>query len=829
MTVNPASLTVTATSGQNKTYGAADPGSFAYTYQRPGQRRSHHHLLRRLNRAAVRMLGTYAINQNTLASSNSNYSIASYVSHTFAINPAGLTITANNESKTYGSTFSFTGGEFTPTGLKNGETVGSVTLASAGAAAGATVAGSTYTITPSAATGGTFNVGNYTISYVNGAMTVNPASLTVTATAGQNKTYGALDPGSFAYTYSGLVNGDLTTTFSGALNRAAGENVGTYAINQNTLASSNSNYTIGSYVSHTFAINPASLTVTATAGQNKTYGAADPGSFAYTYSGLVNGDLTTTFSGALNRAAGENVGTYAINQNTLASSNSNYTINSYVSHTFAINPASLTVTATAGQNKTYGAADPGSFAYTYSGLVNGDLTTTFSGALNRAAGENVGTYAINQNTLASSNSNYTINSYVSHTFAINPAGLSITANNESKTYGSTFSFTGSEFTPTGLKNGETVGSVTLASAGAAAGATVAGSTYAITPSAATGGTFTAGNYSISYVNGAMTVNPASLTVTATAGQNKTYGAADPGTFAYSYSGLVNGDLTTTFSGALNRAVGENVGTYAINQNTLASSNSNYTIASYVGHTFAINPANLTITANNQGKTYGSTFTFTGSEFTPTGLQNGENVGSVTLTSAGAAAGATVAGSTYAITPSAATGGTFIAGNYSISYVNGAMTVNPASLTVTATAGQSKTYGDPDPGSFAYTYSGLVNGDLTTTFSGALNRAAGENVGTYAINQNTLASSNSNYAIASYVGHSFTIDGAGGSPPPPAPTANTEEVIMVGQQALQQVGGDYTGTKGDPSNLLYCQENSRAGGKCPKDSFLFPSPDTMGAM
>ena len=38
-----------------------------------------------------------------------------------------------------------------------------------------------YTITPSAATGGTFTASNYTITYDTGTLTVNPAALTITA------------------------------------------------------------------------------------------------------------------------------------------------------------------------------------------------------------------------------------------------------------------------------------------------------------------------------------------------------------------------------------------------------------------------------------------------------------------------------------------------------------------------------------------------------------------------------------------------------------------------------------------------------------------------
>ena len=48
-------------------------------------------------------------------------------------------------------------------------------------------------------------------------------------------------------------------------------------------------------------------------------------------------------------------------------------------------------------------------------------------------------------------------------------------------------------------------------------------------------------------------------------------------------------------------------------------------------------------------------TFAGTEFTASGLVNGDTVTSVTLTSAGSAATATVAGSPYTIVPSAAVG------------------------------------------------------------------------------------------------------------------------------------------------------------------------------
>jgi filamentous hemagglutinin family protein len=88
------------------------------------------------------------------------------------ITPAPLTVKADNATKTYGQTPVLTA--FTPAGLLNGETIGSVTETSPGTVANASVADSPYPITPSNATGGTFTPSNYTITYAPGALTVTP-------------------------------------------------------------------------------------------------------------------------------------------------------------------------------------------------------------------------------------------------------------------------------------------------------------------------------------------------------------------------------------------------------------------------------------------------------------------------------------------------------------------------------------------------------------------------------------------------------------------------------------------------------------------------------
>ena len=264
------------------------------------------------------------------------------------------------------------------------------------------------------------------------------------------------------------------------------------------------------------------------------------------------------------------------------------------------------------------------------------------------------------------------------TCALPISPLTIAADNVTKTYGQTATL--SAFTPTGLQNGETVGSATLASSGAAATAGVGSSPYGISITGATGGTFDPANYAITYAPGTLTVGKATLTVTP--GASKTYDGRGYAGGAVTYSGFVNSegaaDLggTLAFGGAAQGAT--NAGTYALTASGQTSAN--YDIV-YGGGNLVINPAPLTIAADNVTKTYGQTATL--AAFTPTGLQNGETVGSATLASSGAAATAGVGSSPYGITITGATGGTFNAANYAITYAPGTLTVNKATLTVTA--------------------------------------------------------------------------------------------------------------------------------------------------
>jgi YDG domain/MBG domain (YGX type)/Bacterial Ig-like domain (group 2) len=144
----------------------------------------------------------------------------------------------------------------------------------------------------------------------------------------------------------------------------------------------------------------------------------------------------------------------------------------------------------------------------------------------------------------------------------------------------------------------------------------------------------------------------------------------------------------------------------------------------------VSPAALTITANDQNKVYNTVLSLGTSAFTATGLQNGETIGAVTLTDGGEAANATANVGTYPITPSAATGGTFTASNYTISYVAGTLTITKANQTITFNTLANKLSTDADfnltataSSGLAVTYTGNNNAVATVTSAGLVDLLA----------------------------------------------------------------------------------------------------------
>jgi len=544
--------------------------------------------------------------------------------------------------------------------------------------------------------------------------------ITVTANAGQNKIFGEVDA-AIAYTSSNPV------TFTGALTRTDGEDVGTYPISQGTLAVVGSNYSIN-FVSNNFSITPKPITVTASVGQSKVFGEGDP-TFAYTSS-----DPAATFTGALSRSPGEDVGTYTIGQGSLVIVGINYSI-SFVPGNFSITSKPITVTANIGQTKAFGTADP-TFAYTSS-----DPAATFTGALDRTAGEDVGTYAIGQGTLALDGNNYSI-SFIPNNFSITPKPITIIADiGQTKVFGTgdpTFVFTSSDpvtFTGSlGRAPGEDVG------------------TYAITQGNLA---LVGSNYSINFVSNNFSITPKPIMVTANGGQSKVLGDPDP---AFTY---ISSDPAATFTGTLDRISGEDIGTYTIGQGSLTVAGNNYAITTFVPADFTIMPAKAITSFGFTSPAVIGVPTGTNIALTvPPGTDVTALVPTITHTGKSISPESGVPQNftnpvTYTVTADDESTQDFLVT---------VTVIQP--ITVTANIGQSKVFGAIDP-TFAYTSS-----DPTVTFTGALARTSGEDVGTYPIGQGTL-DAGANYAIT-FVSNDFSI-----TPKPVMVTANAGQTKVFG--------------------------------------------------
>ena len=189
------------------------------------------------------------------------------------------------------------------------------------------------------------------------------------------------------------------------------------------------------------------------------------------------------------------------------------------------------------------------------------------------------------------------------------------------------------------------------------------------PIVITAGTVTNGQ--VTYVNGTLTVTPAPLTVRA-ADATRPYGDANPA-LTVTYEGFKNGEtasvLTAAPTASTSATATSPVGTYAITAS--GGSAQNYAL-SYADGTLTIAPALLTVSAGHYERSEGEenpTFVLTYE-----GFKNGETIS--VLTSEPVATTEATASSPAGSYEIVVSGGS--AQNYEFAYVNGTLTVVPAS-------------------------------------------------------------------------------------------------------------------------------------------------------
>ena len=395
--------------------------------------------------------------------------------------------------------------------------------------------------------------------------TANYNSLT-TAAAGNfviNKATPTVTVGNSPVTYDGTaksaaVSGSVAGAASSILTGGAATqtNAGTYAVTADFTPTDTVNYnSLTGASAGNFVIDKVTPTLSVT-NSPVTY---DGTAKSATVSGSVAGTASSILTGGA--ATQTNAGTYAVAADFTPTDTTNYaSLTAASAGNFVIDKVTPTVSVT-NSPVTY---DATAKSATVSGSVAGSASNILTGGA--ATQTSAGTYAVIADFTPTDTTNYaSLTAASAGNFIISKTTLTITANNGSKTYGQTTTFAGSEFTPTGLGSGDTVTSVTLASAGASASADLAGSPYSIVPSAAVFGAGSASNYNIAYANGTLTVGSATLTVTAN-DASKSYGSENPA-LAATYGGYVNSENSSAITGTPSLSTAATatspVGTYTI--------------------------------------------------------------------------------------------------------------------------------------------------------------------------------------------------------------------------------------------------------------------------
>lgn len=476
--------------------------------------------------------GSCKLNANQGGDSNFNPASAS---QTFTIDPHPLTVPVN-AVQTYGDTVTiYLPDKHNFVGLQFSDTTDVLTgtLTCTSSVTHSSPVG-TYPITMcSGASAGP----NYTVVYSLGSVTVNPASLTITA-SGATFTYGHSVP-AITPIYSGFVNGEsssvLTAQPTCSTTATSSSPVGGYP--SSCSGASAANYLIG-YGTGVVTVTRASLIIQASSG-SFTYG-ANPPAVSPSYSGFQGTDsASNAFSIAptcsTTATSHSGVGSYTTSCSGAVAQN--YTI-AYQNGSMTVNKAALTITASSA-SVSFGGDIP-AVTPIYGGFVNGDdqfdlaaqPTCSTTATDTSPPGDYPSTCS------GASASNYTI-TYVAGTVSIVRAVLDVTASSATISYGSA----PPSITPfyDGFLNGDGPSSLTTQP-------TCSTTVTAATPAGSYTSSCSGGvspNYTFVYHTGTITVKKAVLTVAAQPATRQMGGA---NVFTYAFSGFVNGDGPAVVSG-----------------------------------------------------------------------------------------------------------------------------------------------------------------------------------------------------------------------------------------------------------------------------------------
>ncbi len=543
--------------------------------------------------------------------------------------------------------------------------------------------------------------GNYNLMNVSATTTadITPAPLSATVTV-SDKTYDDTDAATIlTITPVGLVGGEVVTINGGVAvfddqHAGVGKNVEITGLNL-VADPVSANYDFDDTATATATINQVALTVTANTDTKVFDGSNSSAVLPTITSGALVGNDTAGYVQTYDTA---NAGTgKTITPSGAANDGNgglNYAVTFVTNVTGVITKAPLTITAD-DLTKVYGSANPTATA-TYDGFVGGDdesdLDTQVTLVIVANNFSDVDNHVITA--FGAADANYVI-THVNGNLVVTPFELTADASATNKVYDGNTDADAS-VSPVGMLFGDTV---TASHTSASFDTADVGTGKDVTLSGVTLGGVDAGNYSIAGT--AMTtanITQLAIEVTADTG-TKVYGDSDPALTYTTDIPLVGGD---SFSGSLDRAPGEDVGDYSITEGTL-DAGPNYA-QTFVGNTFSITPAELVITANDETKVYLDALP--SFSVTYDGFENGDDEADLdTPVSIGTTATDLSVTGPYPITPSGAADA-----NYSISYVNGTLTIVQADQTIDFDGLDDKNFGDAD-----FLVSATADSGLAVTF------------------------------------------------------------------------------------------------------------------
>ncbi|PFH12288.1 filamentous hemagglutinin family protein [Collimonas sp. PA-H2] len=661
-----------------------------------------------------------------------------------------LTVTANNATSIFNGAAYGSNNGVTYTGLNgyrySGTPVGVLGSITYGGTSQAALNAGTYTITAS----GLSSTGQqgYVVTYVNGALTINPLALIGTLGAGSSVYGSALLPGTVIFT--NMIAGHVVTAAPVTVNTAgltsssghltAGTHTGIESVSGTLSGADAGNYTFAGTTGN-YTVTPLALTGSIGTGSS-TYGAVlVPGAASFT--NAVSGDALGTATVGVNTTgltsssghliAGTHNGVETVSALSGADAG-NYTF-SGVTGDYTVNQLALNGTLAAGSS-TYGSTlAPG--AVNFTNALSGDLVTPGAVTVNTTgltsssghliAGTHTGIESVSGTLSGADAGNYTFAGTTGN-YTVTPLALTGSIGTGSSTYGAVLVPGAASFT--NAVSGDALGTATVGvnttGLTSSSGHLIAGTHNGVETVSALSGA-DAGNYTFSGVTGNYTVNQLALNATVGAGSS-TYGSTlTPG--AVNFTNALSGDLVTPGAVTVNTTgltsssghliAGTHTGIESVGTALGGTDAGNYTFAGATGD-YTVSQLALNGTVAVGGSIYGAVLAPGAASFTNALSGDLVTPGAVTVNTAGltSSSGHLTAGTHTGIESVGTALGGADAGNYTFAGATGNYTVTPLALTGSIGTGSS-TYGATlVPGAASFT--NAVSGDALGTATVGVN-------------------------------------------------------------------------------------------------------------